>query len=120
MMQLLTLRPILWTDQLEESIVFYTSVLGFELAEKNTDWGWASLYRDEVGIMLALPNGHISFTGAVFTGSFYFTVPDVDAWWDSLRGKVKVCYPPETFDWGMKEFAIYDNNGYILQMGQVV
>ena len=24
----------------------------------------------------------------------------------------------ETFEWGMREFAIYDNNGYVLQFGQ--
>jgi len=31
--------------------------------------------------------------------------------------KANICYEIETFEWGMREFAIYDNNGYILQFG---
>ncbi|NHQ72651.1 bleomycin resistance family protein, partial [Elizabethkingia miricola] len=30
------------------------------------------------------------------------------------------CYNIEDFPWQMREFAIYDNNGYILQFGQDV
>ena len=29
-----------------------------------------------------------------------------------------VVYPMETFGYGMREFAVYDNNGYLLQFGQ--
>ena len=33
--------------------------------------------------------------------------------------RVRICYPIETFDYGMREFAIYDdNNGYVLQFGR--
>jgi hypothetical protein len=28
-----------------------------------------------------------------------------------------VCYPIEDFDYGMRSFAIYDANGYLLQFG---
>jgi len=35
-----------------------------------------------------------------------------------LKDKVRVCYPLENFEYGMREFAIYDNNGYLLQFGQ--
>jgi hypothetical protein len=30
---------------------------------------------------------------------------------------VKIAYPMEDFEYGMREFAIYDNNGYMLQFG---
>jgi uncharacterized glyoxalase superfamily protein PhnB len=43
---------------------------------------------------------------------------DVDALWDELKDKVKVAYDIEDFDWGMREFAIYDNNSYMIQFGQ--
>ena len=119
-MHLLFLRPMLYTQQLDETIQFYTQTLGFTCIEKNDDWGWASLYKDKVYIMLAKPNAHEPFTQPAFTGSFYFTTDDVDALWQNLKHKTKVCYEPETFEWGMKEFAIYDNNGYLLQFGQEV
>ena len=52
-----------------------------------------------------------------FTGSLYINPDDVDALWEQVKDKARVCYPIETFDYGMREFAIYDNNGYLLQFG---
>lgn len=117
-MKLTALRPLIYTDQLEETIQFYTGILGFTLAGKNEDWGWASLYKDQVSVMLAKPNQHEAFEKPVFTGSFYFNTDEVDSLWQFLKDKVKVCYPIENFEWEMREFAIYDNNGYLLQFGQ--
>lgn len=117
-MKLVGLRPMLWTDKLEETIEFYTQTLGFTIGAKNDGWGWAYLYRDQAGIMLSKPNEHTAFEKPVFTGSFYFNTDDVDGIWESLKSKVKIVYGIENFEWEMREFAIYDNNGYILQFGQ--
>lgn len=68
--------------------------------------------------MLATPNQHTPFAGPSFTGSFYFKVNDVQLMWESLPKDIKVCYAPETFEWGMREFGIFDINGYLLQFGQ--
>lgn len=115
-----SLRPILWTDQLEATIDFYTQTLGFIPGERNDDWGWASLYKDDVGIMLARPNAHSPFEKPQFTGSLYFNIDQVDELWEELKSKTRVCYELENFEWGMREFAIYDNNGYLLQFGQEI
>jgi catechol 2,3-dioxygenase-like lactoylglutathione lyase family enzyme len=119
-MKLTSLRPIIWTDLFEATIKFYTNVLGFSFAERNDDWAWASLYKDSVEIMIALPNQHTPFDKPKFTGSFYFNTDDVETLWIQLKDNVKICYALETFEWGMREFAFYDNNGYILQFGQEV
>ncbi len=111
---------MLWTEEFEATIAFYVDVLGFLCREKNDDWGWASLGRDDVWIMLARPNEHTSHGKIGFSGSFYFTTDDVEAMWNDLKDKARVCYDIETFPWGMREFAIYDNNGYLLQFGQEV
>ncbi|WP_428069282.1 VOC family protein [Chryseobacterium gambrini] len=113
-----SLRPVLWTEQFDETIAFYTQILGFTLQERNDDWQWASLQKDKVEIMLTKPNQHEKFNGIGFTGSFYFNIENADELWDELKDKTKICYEIETFDWEMREFAIYDNNGYILQFGQ--
>jgi hypothetical protein len=34
--------------------------------------------------------------------------------------EVTIVYPLEDFPYGMREFAIRDNNGYILQFGQEI
>lgn len=113
-----TLRPMLWTDNIKESIAFYTGILGFTVKGKNDDWGWASLCKDNVWLMLAKPNAHAGFEKPEFTGSLYITTDNADDAWEMLKDKAKICYEIETFEWDMREFAIYDNNGYIIQIGQ--
>ncbi|MGU3377571.1 VOC family protein [Chryseobacterium sp. M5A1_1a] len=112
------LRPMLWTENLDKTIEFYTHILGFELLGRNNEWNWASLQKDDVYIMLALPNKHENPVEICFSGSFYFNVNKVDELWEDLKTKTKICYEIETFEWGMREFAIYDNNGYVLQFGE--
>ena len=112
------LRPLLRTDKFEETLGFYTRILEFSVVAKNEEWGSASLRKDEVWIMVAKPNFHEGFDKPVFTGSLYFTVENADMLWDDLKTKARICYEIETFEWGMREFAVYDNNGYLLQFGQ--
>ncbi len=101
-----SLTPMLWTENLEETIQFYTNSLGFICGEKNLDWGWAAI------------NKHVDYNGINFTGSFYFNISDVETLWNKVKDSCKIVYPIENFDWDMREFAIYDNNGYILQFGE--
>lgn len=115
-----SLCPILWTNELQTTLDFYVNVLGFTCAEYNEEWQWASLYKEEVEIMLSKPNEHTPFEKSQFTGSFYFRVTQVEQLWDALRDRCKVCYELDEFPWQMKEFAIYDNNGYLLQFGEEV
>lgn len=117
-MKFKSLQPILWTENLDETIGFYLHILGFSLNERNEDWQWASLQKDEIKIMISKPNQHEKLNGIGFSGSFYFNVENVDEVWEDLKIKANICYEIETFEWGMREFAIYDNNGYILQFAQ--
>src|SRR5690349_1068525 len=119
-MSLQHLRPMLWTEDLAGSVDFYTSALGFTANEVNEGWGWASLSKDNVELMLARPNEHTPYERIGFSGSFYFNTDDVDALWDELKDKARVCYGIENFEYGMREFAVYDNNGYLLQFGQEI
>ncbi len=112
------ITPIIWTEQLEDTIDFYCTVLGFQCGEFNKEWQWAALIKDDCELMMAKPNEHTPFEKPAFTGTFYIKVDDVEALWNQLKHNVKIVYELETFDWGMREFAIYDNNGYILQFGQ--
>ena len=120
MAKLTSLHPIMWTEDLEASMEFYISTLGFSCKNTSDDYQWAILSRDGIEIMLAKPNAHIHFSKPVFTGSFYFNTDDVEPLWNGLKDKAEICYEIETFEWGMREFAIYDNNGYILQFGEEV
>jgi uncharacterized glyoxalase superfamily protein PhnB len=117
-MKLRELTPMLRTHDLQGSVDFYTTVLGFTCEARADEYGWASLRRDQVSIMLALPNEHEPFERPAFTGSLYINADDVDAMWEQVKDRARVCYPIEDFDYGMREFGVYDNNGYLLQFGR--
>ncbi len=113
-----SITPMLRTWDLPGSIEFYRGMLGFELQAHDPESGWASLALGPVVVMLSGPNEHEGDRAPVFTGSLYFRVNDVDGLWSRLKDRVRVCYPIEAFDYGMREFAVYDNNGYLLQFGE--
>ncbi|MGJ1189377.1 VOC family protein [Sphingobacterium siyangense] len=113
-----SLNPILYTKSLDQTIQFYAEKLGFTCVEKNEALNWALLRSGTIEIMFSHPGESIAFETAQFTGSLYFNIADVDNLWESLKDNVKICYEIATFEWGMREFAIYDSNGYVLQFGQ--
>ncbi len=117
-MNLQELVPTLWVDDVRATIDYYVSVLGFREEDYVEEWGWGAVEKDKVRIMLAKPNEHIPYNGPQFTGSLYLRTPDVDTWWNELKDKASVYYDIENFEYGMREFAIKDFNGYILQFGQ--
>ena len=119
-MKITELRPMLWTEDLQVTIDFYTGALGFTCGERNEDWGWATLWKDDVAMMIVKPNEHTKYDKIGFTGSLYFTTDDVDAMWAKVKDKANICYGIEDFEYGMREFAVYDNNGYLLQFGQEI
>lgn len=112
------LTPMLWTPELDETVAFYTQVLGFECAVHEE--GWAVLIYGDIELMFSLPVAHIPFNGPQFTGSFYLNTDNVDELWTKLKDTCTICYEIENFEYGMREFAIFDNNNYILQFGQPI
>lgn len=113
------LTPMLWTNDLQETISFYTTMLGFALDEFSEEWGWCHLHKDDTYIMFAKPNEHSTYDGQSFcTGSFYFVIDEVDELWDAIKSKAKLAYAIDNFSHNMREFGIFDNNGYMLQFGR--
>ncbi len=117
-MSLQRLTPMLRTFDLAASLDFYVEALGFTCVSHDPELQWALLEREGIALMLSGPNPHEGDTRAAFTGSFYFNCDDVDDWWARLKDLAQVCYPLEDFEYGMREFGVYDNNGYLLQFGQ--
>ena len=119
-MRVESLTPMLRTWDLPGTIEFYKGVLGFECEAHEPGWGWARMSYGPGAVMFSIPNKHEGDVAPSFTGSLYFRISDVDALWLRLKNEARVCYPLETFPYGMREFAIYDNNGYLLQFGEAV
>jgi uncharacterized glyoxalase superfamily protein PhnB len=117
-MMLQTVIPLLTVPDVSSAVSFYRDVLSFTCEHEIS--GWATMKKDGVEIMFALPNAHVPFEKPQFTGSLYFRCDDVDAAWEGVKARAAVVYPIENFDYGMREFAIRDNNGYLLQFGQEI
>ena len=115
-MEIEALTPMLRTWDLPATVEFYTGVLGFTCDSRSETW--ASLKRNRVGLMLSVQNHHERDQAPAFTGSLYFRTDKVDEFWLAVKDRARVCYAIETFSYGMREFGIYDNNGYLLQFGQ--
>lgn len=117
-MSISRLTPVLYTADLPGTIDFYVQQLQFSRVNENAGADLAFVQCDGIELMITRPNAHMAFSQPLFTGSFYFTVTDVEAYWQRLKDSTRICYGPENFEYGMREFGVFDNNGYLLQFGQ--
>lgn len=126
-MKLHKLSPILWTKDLQATIAFYESVLGF----KGTSGfpNFVSLNREDVEIMFVVPqdepeecrdpdNKEPFFPKPLLTGSIYIVTEPVDELWESVKDKATIKTSIEDREYFMRDFSILDNNGYELVFGQ--
>ncbi|WP_412465733.1 VOC family protein [Pedobacter sp. KLB.chiD] len=112
------LTPILESHDMQATFNFYTEILNFTCAAKLDDLSWFSLQKDDIEIMFSIPNTHRNTPKPVMSGSLYIKTNEITTLWENLKNKCEICYPLENFEYGMREFAIFDNNGYLLQFGQ--
>jgi uncharacterized glyoxalase superfamily protein PhnB len=115
-MTLSRLVPMLEVEDLKQTLDYYQVVLGFSVMGHMPNY-WAQVARDGVAIMFSARYSEKRHPQPVMTGSLYFHTKEVEVWWAMLKEKAKVVYPLEDFENGMREFAIRDINGYMLQFG---
>lgn len=106
------------TNKLDETISFYESILDFKLTGRFK--GNIFLSKDEQTIMFHSMLDYHGQEKPIMTGSLYLYSNNVDGIYEQIKDKVKLSYPIETFDYGMREFAFFDPNGYLLQIGMAV
>jgi catechol 2,3-dioxygenase-like lactoylglutathione lyase family enzyme len=121
------LSPILWTKDLEQTILFYETVLGFK--KQGHYPNYVSLTRDKVEIMFVIPidepedckdpnNKEEFFPKPQLTGSIYIFTEKVDEVWESVKDKAKIKSTIANRQYLMRDFSILDNNGYELVFGE--
>jgi catechol 2,3-dioxygenase-like lactoylglutathione lyase family enzyme len=117
------MRTMLQCHDLQETIDFYTQMLEFRL---EGTWGpepdgpptWCSLDYGPGALMFTHGDGDDP-DGPKVTGSLYFYPDDVDALHAALvaRGAKPITRPTDR-EYGMRDFAIEDPNGFLLIFGQ--
>lgn len=116
--------PMLMCEDVQESIRFYTKVLGFNVTSQMDDVGksgWASLNQGKVQIMLAspsyLPEG-VKVDGRYPQLVLYFYPDDIEALHQSVRNQGYAATDLVVRFYGMKEFEMVDPSGHMLVFGQ--
>lgn len=109
--------PCLLVNDIRRSLDFYLGVLGF------TQTGYypiesepirTEVRRDEVAIILYTVPMHSSEQPPAFTGALYVFPESIDMLAEELRGRVPFAWGPHETDFGVREFAIRDPDGYTL------
>jgi hypothetical protein len=54
----------------------------------------------------------------ICSGTFYVFPDNVTALAEEFRGKVDFAWGPEVMDYGMREFAVQDPNGYFIAFAE--
>ncbi len=108
-----SVSPMLQSGDLQRTINWYESVLGFRCVGRQEDW--CRLERDRVMLMF-MRNDHMGTPHA--TATQYIYLHDLGAFWDAIKDKVKAEWGPEEMPYGMMEFAIKDPDGYLLSFGE--
>ncbi len=110
---------VLPVDDLKETAAYYQEAFGFDLSFM---WGepahYAVLKRDGVGIHLTERE---DTSTKIRPSTVYMFVNDVDALYEEFKARgIEMFSPPETQDYGMREFEVSDPNGHFLIFGMNV
>ena len=118
MASLTQLRPMIEVQDLDATVAFWRDKLGFSVAA-TFETTWCLMARDGLRVMFNLhADDHVHEHGSV---SLYLDTDDVDGLHAELvRSGAPVQGEPVTYPWGMRQFAVTDSNGLLIQFGQPV
>ena len=128
------LTPNFEVKSIQETITFYQTTLGFSLVmavpvtqdridqslDKQTEYVYALMSKDNVEMMFQRTDSFkadVAFAKALPIGasvSFYMEIDGIDHFYEQLKNKGLIPTELKTAWYGMREFYIKDNNGYIL------
>ncbi len=114
------LVPALLVRDMRETLQFYQK-LGFVLTGCHPNQSgatWAEIKRDSVVLQFHTEPPHGTPPTPVCSGTFYIYPESVSALAEEFRGKVDFAWGPEVMDYGMREFAVQDPNGYFMAFAE--
>jgi catechol 2,3-dioxygenase-like lactoylglutathione lyase family enzyme len=109
--------PCLLVRDMRETLEFYIETLGFVQTGYypiESDPIRTEVRRDDVAIIFLSDSPRAAADAPACTGAFYVFPESVDRLADELRGKVPFEWGPHETEFGLREFAIRDPNGYLL------
>lgn len=122
-----SLSPNLGVKNVDETVHVYTTMLDFDLImtnPKDKPFVWAMVQKGDVTLMFQeqanlleeYPIIHSYPIGGCIT--FYIKVKHAEKLYEKIKDKVKVVKNLGKTFYGATEFAIQDNNGYVLAFAE--
>lgn len=108
------LTILLQCHDLDTTRQFYRALPGFDVRDTADGTVTAELH----GGVLIFTNDDLLESPPVFSGTIYFSVPDVDAYFTSIQDRVDIAWPLQDMSYGSREFGIRDSDGYHLAFRQ--
>ncbi|WP_071144877.1 VOC family protein [Bacteroides ihuae] len=126
-MEYQTLSPNIGVENVNETVKFYTEVLGFTLAMSNPETGeleWAMVAQGNVTIMfqemhsLKKEYSQLADRAAVAALTFYVKMKGMKELYEKVKDTEYLAVEIHQTFYGAEEFALFDNNGYILTISE--
>lgn len=113
------LVPLLFVEDIDVSVAFYTDKLGFEISMKWEPEGkimWCRLERGSVALMLqsACPDEDGVREERIKGVGFFFLCPDAQLMFEEYSAKGLELEPPQVAFYGMNQLFLKDPDGYEL------
>lgn len=105
--------PSLLSRNLESTEHFYTA-LGFVRTGGSSLSGWVELRRDTFVLQFYAEPPVGTPTTPIMSGTVYCHLESINELASEWAGRVSFEWGPETMDYGMREFAIRDPDGYLI------
>lgn len=105
-----------YKDNLGFEVVMGEPVNGFSEWAMMTSGDVSIMFHEEKSIKTEYPNLKDNKVTASFT--MYIKTDKVEALYNNLKDKVEIVLDYHQTPYGANEFAIYDNNGYVLTFAE--
>ena len=114
----------LMVESVDKSVIFYRDILGFSVVAsvpgKSGEMQFAILSKDKLSLMLQERSNLIEEYPILNTpkvqpsASLYIMVDNFESLYQELKNKLEILCDIHTTFYGAKEFAVADNDGYVL------
>ena len=129
-MDVQALSPNIMVKDVQQTVDFYQNLLGFTLinsvpgqtGQQALQWamvqagGVTLMFQEEANLKAEYPSLAQHAVGGGFT--LYLTVANLDALYERTKSVATVAKEPHKVFYGATEFAILDNNGYVLTFSE--
>lgn len=129
-MEIQSLSPNIMVKNVQQTVDFYQNLLGFELVTSVPDatgkqaLQWAMvragnvtlMFQEEANLKTEYPSLNQHAIGGGFT--LYLTVKNHQTLYKRAKSVATIVKEPHKMFYGATEFAILDNNGYVLTLSE--